>query len=49
MTVGSGPLEIRKKWMALLFDSGVVELDNEGREVVTIPNKNRKKAVSEHP
>jgi epoxyqueuosine reductase QueG len=35
ITVCSGPLEVRKKWMNLLFDSGVVELDSEGREVVT--------------
>ena len=34
ITVCSGPLEVRKKWMNLLFDSGVVELDPEGREVV---------------
>ena len=33
-TVCSGPLEDRKKWMELLFQSGVVELDEEGREVV---------------
>jgi len=33
-TVCSGPLEVRKKWMELLFNSGVVELDEEGREVV---------------
>ncbi len=33
-TVCSGPLEVRKKWMDLLFHSGVVELDEEGREVV---------------
>lgn len=34
LTVCSGPLEVRKKWMDLLFQSGVVELDEEGREVV---------------
>ncbi len=34
ITVCSGPLEDRKKWMDLLFHSGVVELDEEGREVV---------------
>ena len=34
ITVCSGPLEVRKKWMNLLFNSGVVELDPEGREVV---------------
>jgi epoxyqueuosine reductase QueG len=34
MTVCSGPLEMRKKWMNLLFDSGVVELNDEGQEVV---------------
>jgi hypothetical protein len=33
-TVCSGPLEVRKKWMELLFCSGVVELDEKGREVV---------------
>jgi hypothetical protein len=27
-------LEVRKKWRDLLFHSGVVELDEEGREVV---------------
>lgn len=37
ITVCSGPLEVRKKWMNLLFDSGVVELDQEGHEVVTKP------------
>lgn len=39
ITVCSGPLETRKKWMNLLFDSGVVELDEEGREVVVKRNK----------
>jgi ferredoxin len=34
ITVCSGPLEIRKKWMNLLFQSGVVELDDKGREIV---------------
>lgn len=34
ITVCSGPLEVRKKWMDLLFHSGVVELDEEGLEVV---------------
>jgi epoxyqueuosine reductase QueG len=34
ITVCSGPLEVRKKWMDLLFHSGVVELDEGGREVV---------------
>ena len=34
ITVCSGPLEVRKKWMDLLFHSGVVELDEKGREVV---------------
>jgi epoxyqueuosine reductase QueG len=34
ITVCSGPLEMRKKWMDLLFHSGVVELDEEGQEVV---------------
>jgi len=33
-TVCSGPLEVRKKSMDLLFHSGVVELDEDGREVV---------------
>ena len=33
-TVCSGSLEIRKKWMDLLFHSGVVKLDEDGREVV---------------
>jgi hypothetical protein len=35
ITICSGPPEVRKKWMNLLFDSGVVELDSKGREVVT--------------
>ena len=34
ITVCSGPLEVRKKWMDLLFHSGVVELDEKGREMV---------------
>jgi len=34
ITVCSGPLEVRKKWMDLLFHSGVVELDEDGCEVV---------------
>jgi ferredoxin len=34
ITVCSGPLETRKKWINLLFNSGVVELDEEGHEVV---------------
>jgi epoxyqueuosine reductase QueG len=34
ITVCSGQLETRKKLMDLLFTSGVVELDEEGREVV---------------
>ncbi|MFC1693717.1 4Fe-4S binding protein [Candidatus Latescibacterota bacterium] len=34
ITVCSGPLEVRKKWMDLLFHSGVVELDEEGQEVI---------------
>lgn len=34
ITVCSGPLEMRKKRMHLLFDSGVVELDPDGNEVV---------------
>ncbi|NQU14230.1 MAG: hypothetical protein HQ561_08770, partial [Desulfobacteraceae bacterium] len=45
ITACSGPLEVRKKWMNLLFDSGVVELDPEGREVVTRLDENGKKAV----
>ncbi len=51
MTVCSGPLETRKKWMNLLFDSGVVELDEEGREVVIEldeqGNRTVRKAVTE--
>lgn len=39
ITVCSGPLEVRKKWMDLLFHSGVVELDEEGREVVVKPGE----------
>ena len=34
ITVCSGPLEVRKKWRDLLFASGVVHLDSQGREVV---------------
>jgi len=34
ITVCSGPLDVRKKRMNLLFHSGVVELDEEGRELV---------------
>jgi epoxyqueuosine reductase QueG len=45
ITVCSGPLEVRKKWMNLLFSSGVVELDSEGREVVTKLDKNANKVV----
>jgi hypothetical protein len=45
MTVCSGPLEVRKKWMNLLFDSGVVELSSDGREVVTRLDENGKEAV----
>ena len=51
MTVCSGPLETRKKWMNLLFDSGVVELDEEGREVVVKldeqGNRTARRAASE--
>jgi len=47
ITVCSGPLEVRKKWMNLLFGSGVVELDSEGREVVTRSDENGKKLLSE--
>jgi hypothetical protein len=51
MTVCSGPLETRKKWMNLLFDSGVVELDEHGREVVVKlddqGNRTVRKAVTE--
>jgi len=39
ITVCSGPLEDRKKWMDLLFHSGVIELDEEGREVVKRPEQ----------
>ena len=50
-TVCSGPLEVRKKWMELLFNSGVVELDEEGREVVVKldeqGNRTDRTAVSE--
>jgi len=47
---GAG-LEVRKKWMELLFNSGVVELDEEGREVVVKldeqGNRTDRTAVSE--
>ena len=43
ITVCSGPLEMRKKWMDLLFRSGVVELDSEGREVVSKLDENGSK------
>ena len=50
-TVCSGPLEVRKKWMELLFESGVVELDEEGWEVVVKfdeqGNRTARRAVSE--
>ena len=36
ITVCSGPLEVRKQRMDLLFRSGVVELDEGGREVVVM-------------
>jgi epoxyqueuosine reductase QueG len=49
ITVCSGPLETRKKWMNLLFRSGVVELDDEGNEVVVTADeqghRNIRKAV----
>ncbi|MGD8446973.1 MAG: hypothetical protein PVI94_25965 [Desulfobacterales bacterium] len=44
-TVCSGPLEVRKKWMELLFNSGVVELDEEGREVVVKRDKQGNRRV----
>lgn len=51
ITVCSGPLETRKKWMNLLFDSGVVELDEEGNEMVVKTdeqgNRTVRKAVTE--
>jgi len=51
ITVCSGPLETRKKWMNLLFDSGVVKLDDEGNEVVVKTdeqgNRTVRKAVTE--
>ncbi len=51
ITVCSGPLEVRKKWMNLLFHSGVVELDEEGREVVVTldehGDKSARRALSE--
>ncbi|MFH1479652.1 MAG: hypothetical protein ABIG67_00145 [Pseudomonadota bacterium] len=51
ITVCSGPLEMRKKWMNLLFQSGVVELDEEGREVVVTlgeqGNRTVRRAASE--
>jgi epoxyqueuosine reductase QueG len=50
-TVCSGPKEVRKKWMELLFHSGVVELDEKGREVVIKideqGNKTVRRAASE--
>lgn len=45
MTVCSGPLEVRKKWMKLLFNSGFVVLDSEGREVVSKLDENGNKVV----
>ena len=51
ITVCSGPLEVRKKLMNLLFTSGVVELDEEGYEVVVKPdeqgNRTARRAVME--
>ena len=51
ITVCSGPLEVRKKWMDLLFHSGVVELDEEEREVVVKldeqGNRTARRATSE--
>ncbi len=37
LTVCSGPVEVRKNLMELLFRSGVVELDQKGQEVVKKP------------
>jgi epoxyqueuosine reductase QueG len=45
ITVCSGPLEVRKKWMNLLRNSGVVELDSEGREVVSRLDENGSKVI----
>ena len=45
ITVCSGPLEVRKKWMEILFHSGVVELDVEGREVVVKLDEQENKTV----
>ena len=45
ITVCSGPLEVRKKWMEILFHSGVVELDAEGREVVVKLDEQENKTV----
>lgn len=51
ITVCSGPPEMRRKWMDLLFSSGTVELDEEGHEVVVKVdaqgNRPRRRAVPE--
>jgi epoxyqueuosine reductase QueG len=49
ITVCSGPVEVRKKWMDLLHDSGVVELDSEGREVVAKVDENGKRYMVRVP
>lgn len=45
-TVCSGPLETRSKWMKLLFNSGMVELDKQGREVVVKVNDQGERIVT---
>jgi epoxyqueuosine reductase len=47
--VCSGPLEVRKKWMKLLHSSGVVELDDEGREVVVKVDEHGNRTVKIAP
>ncbi|UCH00246.1 MAG: hypothetical protein JSU78_07460, partial [Deltaproteobacteria bacterium] len=44
-TVCSGPLEDRKRLMNLLFTSGVVELDEGGREIVIRRDEKGRKIV----
>ena len=39
LIVCSGPLEDRKRLMNLLFSSGVVELDEQGQEIVIRPEE----------
>ena len=46
-TVCSGPVELRKKWMKLLFQSGVVELDENGMEMVVKLDENGNRIVRE--